>query len=163
LMTQDYPLVRIHLTFVDHGSRDGTVAELEAQAVQHRNRFASFNIIQQSNLGFGAGHDRAIRTGSAPYCLVTNIDLEFRPDSLTTVVATAINDDAQQVACWELRQIPYEHPKYYDPVTLETNWCSHACVLLRRSAYEQVGGYDDRIFMYAEDVELSYRFRSYGY
>lgn len=163
LVKQDYPLARIHLTFVDHGSRDGTVAELEAQAVQHRNRFASFNIIQQSNLGFGAGHDRAIRTGSAPYCLVTNIDLEFRPDSLTTVVATAINDDAQQVACWELRQIPYEHPKYYDPVTLETNWCSHACILLRRSAYEQVGGYDERIFMYAEDVELSYRFRSYGY
>src|SRR5690606_21241281 len=64
LVKQDYPLARIHLTFVDHGSRDGTVAELEAQAVQHRNRFASFNIIQQSNLGFGAGHDRAIRTGS---------------------------------------------------------------------------------------------------
>jgi GT2 family glycosyltransferase len=34
---------------------------------------------------------------------------------------------------------------------------------MRRSAYQQVGGYDAGIFMYAEDVELSYRFRSYGY
>lgn len=163
LLNQSYPPARIHLFFVDHGSNDGTVAELEAQAAQHQTSFASFSIFQQANLGFGAGHDRAIRAGQAPYCLVTNIDLEFRPDSLTTVVATALNDTEATVASWELRQIPFEHPKYYDPVTLETNWSSHACILLRRSAYEQVGGYDPRIFMYAEDVEMSYRFRSHGH
>jgi GT2 family glycosyltransferase len=34
---------------------------------------------------------------------------------------------------------------------------------MRRSAYEKVGGYEPEIFMYTEDVELSYRFRSHGY
>jgi GT2 family glycosyltransferase len=114
-------------------------------------------------LGFGAGHDRAIRDGNSEYCLVTNLDLEFAPNSLCDVLRVALSDTDGAVASWELRQIPYEHPKYYDPVTLETHWSSHACILIRRNAYNKVGGYDPYIFMYAEDVELSYRFRSYGY
>lgn len=163
LVAQHYPLNRIHLRFVDHGSRDATLSELNTYLAPLRDRFASVSVIEQANLGFGAGHNRAIREGSSPYCLVANLDLEFRATSLTRVVQTALSDTQGQVASWELRQAPYEHPKYYDAVTLETNWSSHACILLRRSAYEQVGGYDPRLFMYAEDVELSYRFRSYGY
>src|SRR5690606_10186743 len=122
----------------DHGSKDDTLKALRAQLQSHKERFASSEILEQANLGFGAGHDRAIRAGQAKYCLVTNIDLEFRPDSITTVVQTALNDTDEAIASWELRQVPYEHPRYYDPVTLETNWSSHACILLRRSAYEKV-------------------------
>ncbi|TRW94571.1 glycosyltransferase [Paracoccus sp. M683] len=94
--------------------------------------------------------------------LITNVDLRLHRDSLTRVQRAA-RADRKDVAAWELRQCPYEHPKYYDPVTLEAIWNSHACVLLRRTAYLDVGGYDDRIFMYGEDVELSYRFRGFGW
>ncbi|HXS72644.1 MAG TPA: glycosyltransferase [Rhodanobacteraceae bacterium] len=45
----------------------------------------------------------------------------------------------------------------------ETPWSSHACCLLRRAALRVVGGYDESIFMYGEDVELSYRLRAAGY
>jgi N-acetylglucosaminyl-diphospho-decaprenol L-rhamnosyltransferase len=38
--------------------------------------------------------------------------------------------------------------------TVPTGWLSGACVLVRRSAFEQVGGFDDRFFMYFEDVDL---------
>lgn len=163
LLQQDYPLAALHLYFVDHGSNDDTVAQLRNFKQEYKAEFASFTLIEQENLGFGAGHHRAIKQGSSEYCLVTNVDLVFRADSLTAVMRTALADTAQQVASWELRQVPYEHPKYYDAVTLECNWSSHACILMRRSAYMRVGGYDPRIFMYCEDVEMSYRFRSYGY
>jgi len=163
LLALDYPLTRIHLHFVDHGSSDDTVSQLREMLARSAASFASGQVIEQSNHGFGAGHDRAIQEGSAPYCLVTNLDLEFAPDALRQAVLVALNDTSESVASWEFRQAPFEHPKHYDPVTLETNWSSHACVLIRRSAYAKVGGYDKAIFMYAEDVELSYRFRSYGY
>lgn len=163
LISQCYPLSKIHLRFVDHGSQDNTVILLKKLLAETGSSFASTCVIQQANLGFGAGHDRAIRESHSEYCLVTNLDLEFTSSSLCDVVCVALTDKDSTVASWELRQIPFEHPKYYDPVTLETNWSSHACILIRRSAYNKVGGYDPSIFMYTEDVELSYRFRSYGY
>ncbi|MBV1871980.1 MAG: glycosyltransferase [Gammaproteobacteria bacterium] len=163
LRNQAYPLNRIHLTFVDHESTDGTIKNIQALLPELEQYFSGITLIEQKNLGFGSGHDVAIRQSSAELCLVSNIDLEFTKDSLISIVKTALSDKNGAFASWEMRQIPFEHPKYYDPVTLETNWSSHACILIRKSAYLKVGGYEPKIFMYAEDVELSYRFRSFGY
>ena len=88
--------------------------------------------------------------------------MEYESTAIIRVLQRALGDE-KDVACWELSQVPFEHPKYYDPVSLLTSWCSHASVLMRRSAYEKVGGYEKRLFMYGEDVELSYRFRAAGY
>lgn len=163
LTSQDYPLSKIHFKIVDNGSLDNTVALFSDCLNVSGHKFASTEIIQQENLGFGLGHDRAIRRGSSEYCLIVNLDLEFLSDSIVKAVNAAVNDKGNSTASWEFRQIPYEHPKYYDPVTLETNWSSHACILLRRDAYLRCGGYDHAIFMYGEDVELSYRLRSFGF
>jgi GT2 family glycosyltransferase len=163
LRFQDYPLGKINLRFVDNGSNDETVHGLERAIADFRDELGSFELIKQENVGFGAGHDRAIQSSNSPFILVTNIDLEFEKDSICRLVRTAINDGKENIASWEARQVPYEHPKFYDPVTLETQWSSHACILIRRSAYQEVGGYDPEIFMYGEDVELSFRFRSFGY
>lgn len=161
IAAQDYPLEKMHIRFVDHGSRDRTRVELDGLREEYAARLGSFEVLESSNRGFGAGHNVGIRAGQGLFCLVSNVDLTFEKDSLTRIVAMACADQ-KEVACWELRQKPYEHPKFYDPVSLETNWCSHACVLLRRSSFEAVGGYDEAIFMYGEDVELSYRFRQRG-
>jgi GT2 family glycosyltransferase len=162
LLALDYPRDKVVIRFVDNSSTDTTVAELEAVAPRLREAGFRVEVLQRPNLGFGAGHNAAIRAGRAPFCLVTNIDLTFEADCLGRVVATALAD-RPQAAAWELRQKPYEHPKFYDPVTGSTNWNAHACVLLRRAALDAVGGYDETLFMYGEDVELSYRLRRGGY
>lgn len=162
LENQGYPTDRISLVFVDHGSTDSTTELIRQYQRDQGCLYRDVKLFKRNNLGYGSGNDFAIRKSRDEYILVTNVDLEFHSHSIKRVVATAIGDDPS-VACWELRQCPYEHPKYYDPVTLETSWSSHACVLLRRSAYLQVGGYEKRIFMYGEDVELSYRLRGAGY
>ena len=49
------------------------------------------------------------------------------------------------------------------PVCRDTGWLSGACVLLRRAAFDQLGGFDPGYFMYFEDVDLGYRLGKLGY
>jgi N-acetylglucosaminyl-diphospho-decaprenol L-rhamnosyltransferase len=42
-------------------------------------------------------------------------------------------------------------------------WASGACLLVRRSVLEQLGGWDDGFFMYCEDKDLCRRARDAGY
>lgn len=162
ILAQEFPSEKLSLHFVDHRSTDNTVKLVEAFDTEAKGRFRSIQLSFASNNGYGAGNDTAIRASTDDFVLVTNVDVEFHPNSLARAAAFAARDETD-VCCWEFRQCPLEHPKYYDPVTLETAWCSHSCILIRRDAYLKVGGYDKRIFMYGEDVELSYRLRALGF
>ena len=45
----------------------------------------------------------------------------------------------------------------------DVEWLSGAAIWLRRSALESVGGWDERYFMYLEDVDLCWRLRRAGW
>ncbi|YAF97656.1 MAG: glycosyltransferase family 2 protein [Nodularia sp. CChRGM 3473] len=162
LVNQSYPTKLINLFITDNESSDHTVKVCHFMLEKYSNEFNTFKIFQCPNLGFGCGHNYNLSQGNALYFLVSNVDLEFEHDAIYQAVKTANLDD-DDVASWEFRQKPFEHPKYYNPVTLETSWSAHACVLFRRSAIEYVKGYEEKIFLYGEDVELSYRLRDHGF
>ncbi|MCD8525033.1 MAG: glycosyltransferase [Gammaproteobacteria bacterium] len=117
----------------------------------------------KKNIGFGRSHNHAFQFRKGTFFLVTNPDLEFEKNAIDKIVQFALLDDLSKVASWEFRQKPYEHPKYYDPITLKTFWSSGACLLINPKAFEEVGGYTKDIFMYGEDVELSYHFIDTGW
>ena len=157
----DYELSHIHLLFKDNGSTDGTVEALNS--FEDKSKFGTFAVCSGTeNIGFGAGSNKAAQMGKSPYILFLNIDTEVEPDSFK-ILSETVKKSAKDVAVWEMRQFPYEHPKIYSPVTLETSWASGACFLLRRDVFEVTGGFDESIFMYGEDVELSWRIRALGY
>lgn len=49
------------------------------------------------------------------------------------------------------------------PVEATAGWLSGSCMLLRRKAYEQVGGFDEGYFMYFEDLDLCRRLAEAGW
>ena len=177
LLKQGLPCDQIVLCVLDNASTDGTYAalqaQLSAQAGAWGQQFASVQLHQGPNIGFGAGHNHNLALTQTPFFWVTNVDLEFEHDTLTTLLRTAQQDVAQStaqldpqsanVAAWECRQKPYEHPKDYHPVTGQTTWCSSACVLFKTEAIKAVKGYEPLLFLYGEDVELSFRLRDHGY
>ena len=57
----------------------------------------------------------------------------------------------------------YRRDTETDPVARDAGWLSGACLLVRRSAFAELGGFDDAYFMYFEDVDLGYRLGKAGY
>jgi GT2 family glycosyltransferase len=116
----------------------------------------------EGNLGFGSGVNRMLRECAASHVLVLNQDAIPEADAIALLWSEAQAAPAA-VAAWEMRQIPFEHPKVYDPVSKETEWVSGAAVMFRVAALREAGGFEPRIFMYGEDVDLSWRLRCAGH
>jgi hypothetical protein len=116
-----------------------------------------------ANLGHGGGHNALLAgdgSDNAELLLILNPDSYPAPGLLTELIGAL----GPGVALAEARQAPFEHPKAYDPATGAVSWATGACVLVRRSAYEQVGGFDSgTFFLHADDVDLSWRLRLAGH
>ncbi len=157
----EYPTECLNLIFIDNGSTDNTVKLIESYS--EKERFSNYILCDsRENVGYGEGNNRAAKCGFSDFIFIINVDTEVTPD-MFEMLNEAIDKSDATIAAWELRQIPYEHPKFYDPVTLETSWFSGAAVVIRRRVFEEVNGFDSNIFMYAEDVDLSWRIRAVGY
>jgi N-acetylglucosaminyl-diphospho-decaprenol L-rhamnosyltransferase len=50
-----------------------------------------------------------------------------------------------------------------DPSERPVGWLSGSCLLLRRAAFDEVAGFDERYFMYMEDVDLGDRLGKAGW
>ncbi len=140
LLAQAYPTDRIRVLAVDHDSQDDSFERLQ--------RFCARSWCAVCRSGrHAAAETEALAPGITRICNRPRRRINFwsrmstsnsRQDTLIRLVEAA-TASARDVASWECRQKPFEHPKAYNPVTLETSWCSSACVLLRTEALKHVG------------------------
>lgn len=145
-----YPRERLSVTIVDNASQDDSVNLLKKVE-----DFPLHIICNKSNEGFARGNNQRLLSTSAEYIALLNIDTCVEADWLTILVEVMKSD--LKVGICEARQRPREIDKYYDSVSHETSWCSGGGALIRRKAVQEVGGFDERLFMYGEDVDLSWR------
>ena len=83
-------------------------------------------------------------------------------DASVTCLESYVSAADKNIAAFELRQTPADTGRHTDPVTLEIDFADTAAVLVKRSAFEQVGGFDTNFNLLAF-VDLSWRLRAAGY
>lgn len=178
----------LRVAVIDNGSRDDSVAVLRAEVASHVGRGAAVELIAlPENRGFtggmNAGFEWAQHQG-ADHALVLNNDLRLEPGFLEPLVAT-LQNDARVAAVtptvvhpdgtvWaqggDLGFCPNglrlrahgERPAPIDQGPELVDFAPGACVLFRLSAVMEAGAFDDRYFMYWEDVDLSRRLAQRG-
>jgi len=69
-------------------------------------------------------------------------------------------DDLPIIGTW----IPSFHPQKsaYDK-DRQMDWVTGAFMIIPKKVFDEVGGFDENIFMYTEEMELSYRLKNLGY
>lgn len=112
--------------------------------------------------GFGEAHNFAFKSiNPAPYFLVVNPDVYLHELCLRELLDRISGEDGAGLV--EARQLPYENPKEYDPVTGETPWATGCCLMVNSMFFREAGGFDELFWMYTEDVDLSWRAWLAGY
>ena len=161
---------RYEVVIVDNASTDGTPEELE--------RVAGARILRNSrNLGFGPANNQGAAMARGRYLLLLNSDAWVRPGWLEPLVDLADADpsvaavapkllypdgrlqEAGSIVWRDARVRQYgdgdvpNRPEYNFRRTVD--YASAACLLVRRSAFISVGGFDPRFApVYCEDVDL---------
>jgi N-acetylglucosaminyl-diphospho-decaprenol L-rhamnosyltransferase len=74
--------------------------------------------------------------------------------SLRTGIGHALFARAWPSNPWTARYLRSDVYRKADASPAAAGWLSGAAVLVRRAAFEQIGGFDPRFFMYFEDVDL---------
>ena len=57
----------------------------------------------------------------------------------------------------------YRFDQGYGALVRDAGWLSGACLLVRKSAFDSIGGFNPRFFMYFEDVDLGARLGAAGW
>lgn len=114
--------------------------------------------------GRNLGHSRAcnaLAEGAAEDALLMlNPDTYVAPRLLAALLRRLAEP---AVAAADARQIPCEHPKWFDPIVGDQSWASGACLLVRTAPFHAADGFDGDSFpSYVNDVDLSWRLRLAG-
>jgi GT2 family glycosyltransferase len=146
--------IPVRVYFLDNGSTDGTPDLLAAEIPSLP--FQTYLLRSIHNNGFARGINLLSVQSQSEFMFLLNPDARLEKNCLETLLARAQADN--RIGICEARQSPREHPKAWDKATGETTWCSGAAALIRRRAFEDVHGFDERLFfMYCEDVDFSWR------
>jgi N-acetylglucosaminyl-diphospho-decaprenol L-rhamnosyltransferase len=170
----------VHTVVVDNASLDGLPGAAAHPEVE----------IRRSELrqGFSANHNLALRGAAGRYLFVLNDDTELHEGCLERLVG--LMDQNPAVGCagprivhadGRLQASAFRFPTparvALTALTLQragwvlsggehirrVDWVHGAAMLVRRSAFEELGGLDESFYMYLEDVDLCRRLRDRGW
>jgi N-acetylglucosaminyl-diphospho-decaprenol L-rhamnosyltransferase len=177
------PEDQLEIVVVDNNSSDGSQDLV-------KNRFPDVKIICCSeNLGFARASNLGIRVSAGEFVLFLNSDTIANIRALSILLDVMKSNPAVGAAGpallsgQETFQVSFGkkvdffseffqkgffnlyYPKKLksDQTVREVGWLSAACLMVRRKALEEAGNFDEKYFLYFEDIDLCYKIRQGGW
>lgn len=177
----EFPRDSLEVILVDNASTDDSIAVA-------RRILPDIRIVPQpTNTGFAPANNAGARAARGEHLVFLNNDARVPPDWLSALLApiTAAEPDlacvASALVSWDGQQIdfvggavnaygrafqvaqglPYKPGDYGEPC--ELFFACGGAMLIRRTVFEEVGGFDADFIAYFEDVDLGWRLWLLGY
>jgi GT2 family glycosyltransferase len=158
------------IVVADNGSTDGSLELTRGRGVR--------TLALGRNHGFAGGANRGVAATTAPLVAVLNSDARPAADWLETLLAAPTRDDVwawgsilvrpggERIESagdfWSDEGFAYKvgrdlHVDALPSEPYEAFAAPGAAPLFRRDRFEALGGYEERFFLYYEDIDLAYR------
>ncbi|MBB3187833.1 glycosyltransferase family 2 protein [Microbacter margulisiae] len=174
--------VHYEIIVVDNASADGSVEMIQE-------KFPAVTLLaENTNWGFGRANNIGAKIAKGKYLFLLNSDTLIRNNAIKTLVdflesnpragicgAQLLNQDLSLatsfqrlpslMAEWKVCFAPFllskKQPVYSNPV--KAGFVSGADLMIRKSLFDQLQGFDPDFFLYFEETELTYRSKKAGY
>ena len=168
---------QMEMIVVDNHSPEATYEDMKNHCAGHTN----ISLIRTpANLGYGGGNNVGARMARGEYLLILNPDSHPTPSAIEILVQTLQNDQSIGIVGpkllfedGSLRESHRDFPAFLpmimrrlqapSPVTSnggqpqKVDWLVGACLCLQRSLYQELDGFDERFFLFFEDIDLCRR------
>lgn len=164
----------LEIIVVDNASQDDSVAILRTSCGDRITLIES-----QENLGFGRANNLAAAKARGEFLLLINPDAQLHGnDAVSTLVAYLQQNQTVGIAGPEIHEpsknkyvlprktYPSQHRlKFTKDLAFlpgEIAWILGACLIMRKSTFLQIHGFDPDFFLYGEDADICLRVRKAG-
>lgn len=172
--------LKCEIIVIDNASTDTSVKMLKKLELKNKNLTLIEN---KENVGFGNANNQGIKQAKGSLLLLLNSDIVVLNQAIEKLVTyfksqttfkflggKLLNKDGTgQPSCGPFYTLPvifaalflkgdYWGLTRYSPGKItNVDWISGACILTEKSIFQKLGGFDKKIFMYMEEVDLFYR------
>ena len=179
LRSLDWPSEALELVVVDNASDDGSLERLRQEADVRV-------VAAESNLGFAGGCNLGVKNSSGEFVAFLNNDA--KPDAHWVSQAmdafrlsTRVGAVASRVLDWDGTHVDYQGAgmawygmgyrpltgnkvsKKLEPRRQEVLFGTGSAMFVRRAVFDALGGFDERFFMFFEDVDFGWRLNLAGW
>ncbi len=183
--------IHCEILIVDNHSEDDSVEAINRWINDQQTSNLSYRLVRnQKNLGFAKANNQGIKIAHSDYILFLNSDIIVKDAAVETLLYYYQNHEASigflggrlfnrdgtpQPSCGPMYRLPmvFAHlflrgdywgiTRFSPEQEKRVDWISGACILTKKTYLDQLGGFDEKIFMYMEEIDLLYRAALIGY
>ncbi|OGK08420.1 hypothetical protein A2767_05950 [Candidatus Roizmanbacteria bacterium RIFCSPHIGHO2_01_FULL_35_10] len=178
--------INYEIIVIDNISNDDSLEMLR----KYSNKYSNIELIEnKENVGFGRANNQGVKLAKSDYILFLNSDIIVLEDAIEKLYnfykqnEKKINFLGGKLLNKDMSLQPSSAPFYTLPVIFaalflrgdywgltrnspktlkETDWVSGACILTKKKYFNKISGFDERVFMYMDEVDLLYRAKKNG-